>query len=170
MGGYHRSWTTVAFKTSVRDLLGSFYDDIRQVSDIEYTYRVASHFPYVLSRETAGVFLRHSESAGEIPPLNIAQQYDTMLERLLADSSMIDASKDVLQKHLPMHARYRLLQVGIKSLASGDASKASSALHEYRERGGKPAVVSIFAIVIAVVRMFREAQRSYDLSRRATFD
>jgi hypothetical protein len=147
MDGVHPSWTTVVFRTEVRDLVGCFYNDLGEVADIEYTFRIAARFPFAIDRRPAGVFVRHPESRGEHSAIEVDALYDTMLTRLISSSEISDETRAILEARVPLRASRGLLQLAIKSLCDGDAKTAREALRRYHARS-KPVPISVAATVL----------------------
>lgn len=132
--GFHPSWNTMIFRRRVLDEIGEFNAAIPNVSDVDFTFRVACRYPYVVFREPSGIFVRHESSGGEFADTSIVEQYERMMEGLLSAPDIEPAVKALIRRRLSTQLCKRIVQIGIKQLLRNRPEEARKTLAFYHRR------------------------------------
>lgn len=62
LGGRHPAWTAVIFRREVIDYTGGLDLDVGAPVDLDFELRIAIRFPFVISKQPCGIFVRHESS------------------------------------------------------------------------------------------------------------
>lgn len=63
-GGKHPAWTAVIFRKEVKDQIGGFDQDVGPPIDLDFELRIASRFPFVISKKPCAILVQHDSSFG----------------------------------------------------------------------------------------------------------
>lgn len=154
LSGFHPSWNTMIFRTAILQEVGEFNSAIPNVSDLDFTLRIASRYPYIVFREPSGIFVRHAASGGEFSDTSIIAQYETMMAALLADEHIGEPAKALIHTRLLDQLSKRIIQISIKQLLKGEPQHTRQTLRVYHQRYPRTALSAAVTLAARACVMF----------------
>ena len=129
LDGNHPSWNTIVFRSAAIESVGPFDPTLGLVFDLEFTLRVAARFPFVVSSEPTGIFVRHGLSSTEFADARVSADYDAVIERVTKWDIERD-TRDAVIRGLCRAKIARLQEVSVKLMLVGKMAKSRDALNE----------------------------------------
>ncbi len=81
----HLDWMGILFKKEVRDQIGGIDTQIKAI-DVDFLYRAAARYPFVVSKKPCGIFFQHSQSYSYYAGLKVIWPgWLSMLENIKKD-------------------------------------------------------------------------------------
>lgn len=146
--GKHPSWNTIVFRTEVVRELGSFDTTLGLVFDLEFTLRIAAHYPFVVAPDPVGIFVRHADSSTEFANARVGRDYREVINRI--GSWQVSATmRTFLQQSLERAMIQRLNEIVVKKLIGGDSASASEALAMVPIAGRSSLTYRILALLLS---------------------
>jgi len=101
----HPTWTGILFRKGVIEKIGLINEKVNIISDLDFQFRIASHFPFVISLNAGAIFMAHIESTWVQADIeNIIKDYYKIINNLIEDKHIpIDVRryvKNVLEKRV----------------------------------------------------------------------
>lgn len=137
LDGNHPSWNTILFRRSAADVVGLPNVELGLVFDLEFTLRVAARFPYVVTREPGGIFVRHEDSSTEFADAGVAKSYDAAIAVVETSWDAAPPVRRLVADGLRRMLQLRLTQIVVKAYMRGDTAAALAALNEIEARSGR---------------------------------
>lgn len=132
--GAHPSWNTIVWRKEVLDRLGFLDTRLGLVMDLEYTVRVAANYPIFVASVPTGIFIRHEISAGEHATSDLANHYETAIERIITSGPLSNSVAATVRAGFLKLMRERLVQSSLHHLSRAEMIQARASLEAYRSR------------------------------------
>lgn len=118
-GGLAPTWTGILFRREVLSQAGFIDPETIGPSDLEFTLRLASRFPYLLERKPVAVFTLNSEGFSSTQPLSAFWPgWIRMFQNVAGWTQMSTTDRNRLLEALQVDARRMLFRRGVNAVAA----------------------------------------------------
>jgi hypothetical protein len=170
MHGMAPVWTGILFRSEVFDLVGFVDKEALGPADLDFILRVASSYPYVLSKHPSAVFMLNADSFSALAPLSsFWPGWQRMFQNLEANEKLAQDAKHTALVALHEDARRMLLRRGANALARArvDFSReAAQILRDYYRKRGLPWALNALTVLCETMpgfqRLFTAAYRAWE--------
>jgi glycosyltransferase involved in cell wall biosynthesis len=109
----HLDWMGILFKKEVKDQIGGIDTRIKAI-DVDFLFRAAARFPYIVSKQPCALFFQHAKSYSYYAGLKVIWPGYLYIEENLMKSGFIQSSeiprlKDVLRKDMQKKLLFMLV-------------------------------------------------------------
>lgn len=117
-GGMAPPWTSILFRKAAIEKVGLLDISLLGPSDLEYCLRIAAHYPYIVEKHPAAVFVLNTQSYSATQPMSsFWPGWKRMIEKFSNDLSLSKDFRSIIVTNLQKDAESMLLRRGANALA-----------------------------------------------------
>jgi glycosyltransferase involved in cell wall biosynthesis len=157
MIGKYSNWIGTLFRKEVMGKVGSIDLDLKAI-DIDYVFRAAKQFPFVISKKPVAVFVQHSSSYSKTHGFKVIWPgWDRMINKVKESSDLSLEVKDIAEEKLRIDLQKLLVMNmlrGIESKNFADVDSIMGIHHTLYERNKSIFFITVAAKLCKTVPLF----------------
>lgn len=155
LGKTYPTWTGMVFRTEVIERIGLLDEEVGDPSDIDFEFRTAARFPYLISKAHCAVHVRHSRATYQSARVaSIWPGWLKMIRHLTEDPRIVPEVRARAGGLLGKLFHRTLFLLALKCLKRGDLEEVRKAVAILEEKGslgrsarGRARILKILLII-----------------------
>ena len=159
IGEKHPIWTGILFRRSIIENVGVLDPEVGSI-DLDFVFRIAAHYPFVISKKPCAVCVNHPSSSSALPNLNdVWPGWLKMIRNLTEDKQIPANIRTIFEQKLLAEIKKMIFWIGVRSIPAGKYQQAldtAQVLNDHFRLKSKAQLLNLLANICQRSRLIHQ--------------